>query len=441
MDRMRGLAIGCVVAAAALAAAPARADDVWAGKRVMTRKSGAKLRDKDDGGRDVERRRPGRNVLCSGGRKGEFRQAPPARRRRLDRQGPAGADRGRRRFLHRPHPSERQGRQGVGQPRLGLERAGRAGHRRQGLQRGRSSESEVGRLARRSGPHLVGQEGLDKAIDDFNGALRIDPQNARRLEQPGQRPLRAAGLRQGDRRFRQGREARPQVRCRRSSAAATPTTARRSTTRRSTTTARPSGSTRTTPWRSTTGATPGPRGDQDKAIADYNETLRLDPSYVAAHVNRGSAWRKKGDLEKAIADFTDAVRLDPKNVAAFRDRASAWRAKQDYDKAIADCDEAIRLDPNDAPTFRDRALAWSAKREYAKALADYQEAVRLSPDSADGLNGMAWLLATSPDEKLRDGKKAVEAARHACELGRGRSRDTSTRWPRRTPRRATSTRR
>src|SRR5262249_51189985 len=56
------------------------------------------------------------------------------------------------------------------------------------------------------------------------------------------------------------------------------------------------------------------------------------------------------------------------------------------------------------------------KKDYEKAAADFQVAVRLDPKNADAHADLAWLLATCPQAKVRDGQKAVEHARKACEL-------------------------
>src|SRR5829696_3064008 len=53
---------------------------------------------------------------------------------------------------------------------------------------------------------------------------------------------------------------------------------------------------------------------------------------------------------------------------------------------------------------------------YARALAGYEEAARLTPHDAEAHNDRAWLLATCPDARYRDGKRAVGSATRACEL-------------------------
>jgi len=50
-------------------------------------------------------------------------------------------------------------------------------------------------------------------------------------------------------------------------------------------------------------------GDFDKAIADFNEAIRLDPNNAQAYQNRGVAYEKKGEKAKAEEDFAQAKKL------------------------------------------------------------------------------------------------------------------------------------
>ena len=74
----------------------------------------------------------------------------------------------------------------------------------------------------------------------------------------------------------------------------------------------------------------------------------LAPDNPSAYHGRGLAWHQKREYDKAIADYDEAIKLDPKNALAYSNRGDAWRMKGEYDKAIADYGEAIKLDPKNA---------------------------------------------------------------------------------------------
>jgi len=155
--------------------------------------------------------------------------------------------------------------------------------------------------------------------------------------------------------------------------------------------------------------------EYDRAIADYNEAIRLEP-FETGYYNRGIAWVGKKDYDRAIADYSEAIRLDPKYVVAFNSRGNAWLQKKEYDKAIADYSEAIRLDPKYVAVFNNRGFAWNKRRDYEKAIRDFSQAIKVDAGYADAYNRLAWLLATCPDARFRDGNLAIEVALQSCKL-------------------------
>ena len=59
------------------------------------------------------------------------------------------------------------------------------------------------------------------------------------------------------------------------------------------------------------------RKDQlDRAIADDDAALKLDPTLADTFNERGELWWKKGDRPKALADFAAAIKLNPDHPAA-----------------------------------------------------------------------------------------------------------------------------
>jgi tetratricopeptide (TPR) repeat protein len=101
--------------------------------------------------------------------------------------------------------------------------------------------------------------------------------------------------------------------------------------------------------------------------------------------NRAYAWYLKGDYDRAIAGFTDMIKRSSSNehkAVGYAGRARARVRTKDVRGALADCDRAHEVEPNSP---------WG--HEYR-----------------------AWIRATCPDAKFRDGTKAVEEATIACEL-------------------------
>ena len=137
--------------------------------------------------------------------------------------------------------------------------------------------------------------------------------------------------------------------------------------------------------------------EYDRAIADYEAAIRLDPAFVMAIGNRGNAYRDKGDYDRAIADFTTVIRLDPDNAFSYANRCKAYGDKGDYDRAIADYDAAIRLAPDLAAPFYSRAHAYRAKGDHGRAIADYGEAIRRAPKLAEAFINRGDIYRTKGD--------------------------------------------
>ena len=161
------------------------------------------------------------------------------------------------------------------------------------------------------------------------------------------------------------------------------------------------------------------KGEYDAAIRDCTEAIRLDPTRLDGWGMRGDIWQAKGCHDAAIRDYTEVIRLDPNQWAILASRGNAWLDKKEYDKAITDFNSALCLSPGNTRIILDRSVAWSRKKEYANAAVDIDDAIQLEPIIPDAYATKAWLLATCPDKKFRDGKEAVELAKKACESAGG----------------------
>lgn len=164
------------------------------------------------------------------------------------------------------------------------------------------------------------------------------------------------------------------------------------------------------------GSTWSAKAEFEKALADFDEAIRLAPDYAPAYANRAFIWSRQGEHDRALAGFDEAIRIDPQYADSYYGRAEEWAAQKEYDKALADYDEALRIDPNHGEAYYGRGRVRGCKFEFDKALADFAEAIRIDPEDPKPYNELAWIWATCPDAKFRDGPRAVESARKACEL-------------------------
>lgn len=88
------------------------------------------------------------------------------------------------------------------------------------------------------------------------------------------------------------------------------------------------------------------RGKPEKAVRDFNQAIKLNPTYRTAYSNRGLEYAKKGKGELAIRDYTKAIELDPNYAIAYYNRALAHLRKGDRSQARRDFKQAIKLAPN-----------------------------------------------------------------------------------------------
>jgi len=156
----------------------------------------------------------------------------------------------------------------------------------------------------------------------------------------------------------------------------------------------------------------------DLALQDYDAAIRLKPNKAGNYQQRVMAHKMKRDLDAALADFNKALELDPKHVPALLGRGFIWYEQDKHQQAIADFSAVIALAPNSATAYNNRGYNRQLLGDPKGALQDYERALELAPDYALCYQNKAWLLATSPDDSLRNGKVAVLVALKACDLNK-----------------------
>ena len=65
----------------------------------------------------------------------------------------------------------------------------------------------------------------------------------------------------------------------------------------------------------------------DEAIYEFQQAIRIDPSYANAHNNLGNVLLAQGKVDEAIREFREVVRLQPDSPSAAANLAAALKRR------------------------------------------------------------------------------------------------------------------
>ena len=122
--------------------------------------------------------------------------------------------------------------------------------------------------------------------------------------------------------------------------------------------------------------------DLEKALADAEAAVRLDPTFALTWISRGECRNEQELYAEAIADFTRALEIDPQLRSALSDRVKARYQTEDFDGAIADCTAGLTQWPSylylaelRAMAHVKRGLLARARRRFDLADRDFTSAI------------------------------------------------------------------
>ncbi|KAJ3259590.1 cytochrome c oxidase subunit 1 [Boothiomyces macroporosus] len=172
------------------------------------------------------------------------------------------------------------------------------------------------------------------------------------------------------------------------------------------------------------------KGQYQKAIADCDEALKIEPTSIRAHILRGNSKCRLNQFGIAIMDYTKAATIDKVHIVniqtsyfAFFNRAMAFEASGDHHNAIKDYSIVLLLNDNNLNAYRQRAILYWKLGDNQNALCDFIEAVKISPKEAKlrSLLGLAYQKVGKLQEscvEFTESMKLEPSTKEAI-LGRG----------------------
>jgi tetratricopeptide (TPR) repeat protein len=164
------------------------------------------------------------------------------------------------------------------------------------------------------------------------------------------------------------------------------------------------------------GWTLGRAGRYDEAMEHYREALRINPHLQRANLNIGELLALKGDFRESTNYIAREIKINPRYAKAHESMGIVLLELGDYARAVEECTNVSLLGAKDEKALTGVAMALGEAGRSDEAVGYYAKALQLNPDNGEALNNLAWILAASSNDGLRNGAEAVRLAEHACEL-------------------------
>jgi arylsulfatase A-like enzyme/Tfp pilus assembly protein PilF len=158
------------------------------------------------------------------------------------------------------------------------------------------------------------------------------------------------------------------------------------------------------------------KGQTARAVEQLSNALKIKPDAAEVHFNLAGILFKEGDLSNAIVHYEAAIKLNPELPGA-QEKLQTAQNQEKLQAAISSWQEALKQNPQQPDLHEKLGAAFYNQKNMKQAIYHWETALRLQPDQIDLLNNLGWILATYPDEQIRNPQKAIAYARQACELG------------------------
>jgi tetratricopeptide (TPR) repeat protein len=153
----------------------------------------------------------------------------------------------------------------------------------------------------------------------------------------------------------------------------------------------------------------------------WTHALSCTSDNVIAEQNLGQAVHEQGRLDEAIAHFEKALQINPVQASVHSSLGVVLLETGRVNESLAHLYTALEIDPNDGDAHYNLGNTFLQMGRASEAIAQYSRALEINPDDTEARNNMAWILATCPDARVRNGPRAVETAERADSLTAGKS--------------------
>jgi tetratricopeptide (TPR) repeat protein/thiol-disulfide isomerase/thioredoxin len=146
------------------------------------------------------------------------------------------------------------------------------------------------------------------------------------------------------------------------------------------------------------------------ATEAYQFALDFSPNQTLLKIPLGVSLWQAGQQDEARKIFAEAAAEEEKNPALMDSLGKAHLQIKQHQEAVLYFEKAIALTPQQGKFHLNLALAYQTSGDSAKAVELYRRFLKAQPNSANAKNNLALLLATAPEDRVRDGQTALQLA-------------------------------
>lgn len=146
------------------------------------------------------------------------------------------------------------------------------------------------------------------------------------------------------------------------------------------------------------------------ATEAYQSALDFSPDQILLKIPLGVSLWQAGQQDEARKIFAEAAAEGAKNPTLMEALGKAHLQIKHYQEAISYFKKAIALAPQQESFQLNLALAYQTSGDSATAVELYQKFLKSQPDSVNAKNNLTFLLATAPEDTVRDGQSALKLA-------------------------------
>lgn len=151
------------------------------------------------------------------------------------------------------------------------------------------------------------------------------------------------------------------------------------------------------------------------AVRHFAISAGLVPS-AQASFNLGTALTVAGQVNAAVPQFERALELRPDYAAAHTNLGSLLLQQGKPEPALLHLREALRLDPSSPQARFSAGIATEQLGQWTEAMTHFTRVLEMQPDQPQALSNLAWMMAVTTDDRLRNPREARRLAERAVAL-------------------------